>query len=133
MVTITYDDVLMAFESSFVDKYPLPDELTYVWFERSLGDFELNIEKLEYDYVTKTIALNEDQSRIIVMNTLAELMHLYYQKREYSRVNKINNIIGKDVSLNNTDSTKKNTKEEYDSIKNIVEDYYSKQKITAYS
>lgn len=129
MANTTYEDVIVTFESSFIDKYPLPDELVKVWFNKAIGDYSLEIEDLSYDEL-----LNEFNTRLnrSVIDTLATLMKKYYQEREYSRVNKINNIIGKDISLNNTDSTKKNTREELDYIKSGVDEYYNKQKTTVY-
>ena len=130
MANTSYEDVIDTFESSFIDKYELPDELVKVWFNKAVGDYSLEIEDLNYDKLTEEFDVELDQS---VISTLASLMKKYYQEREYSRVNKINNIIGKDISLNNTDSTKKNTREELNYIKDSVDEYYNKQKTTVFT
>ena len=60
------------------------------------------------------------------------MMKIKYCTRELSRVNKLNNIIGKDLSLNSTGDSKKYTMSELiNEIENLKE-LLNKQKTTAY-
>lgn len=131
---ISYDDVIETFYSSFQDKYELADELIERWLKRAVGDFSLKVSYITYDSESKKITgENEDLKDYAVINTLAMLIKKYYQEREYSRVNKIQNIIGKDISLNKTDTTKTHVKNELDYVCDTVDEYYYNQLTPAYS
>ena len=66
---------------------------------------------------------------VIIM--LAEIMKSYYMEQEIRRVNQLNNIIGKDISLNGTGDTKKYTKEEADAVNEKIAYFSVKQKPAA--
>lgn len=138
----SYIDVTSAFESIIKCKYVLSDDLVYQWFLNALGEYELNIENIYYKkevmgFVapsSSSDAFDEsgDLKRHIVL-TLAETMKSYYMQQEVRRVNQLNNIIGKDISLNGTGDTKKYTKEEADAIDYKVADLFAKQKSPVYT
>lgn len=125
----TYQDVVDSFESTFQDKYVLPEGLVKQWFIDSVGEFSLDIEPLLYDEATNSFNEQLPQWQII---TIALMMKSKYCTREVSRVNKLSNIIGKDISLNNTDSTKKRAQEELLITLDKIQDLLFKQKPTAY-
>lgn len=137
----SYKDVVSAFESIIKSKYVIDDGLIYQWFLNALGEFELNIDTLGFDKklmgfvsdkaTSKDFDENGDLSQHIVL-TLAEAMKSYYMQQEVRRVNQLNNIIGKDLSLNGTGDTKKYTKAEADEIDSKIADLYTKQKVPAY-
>ena len=137
----TYEDVVNAFESIIKSKYVLADGLVEQWFKNAVGEYELNIGKLGYDADEMGFLLSDGESTFfdskgnlsnhVVLN-LAELMKSYYMQQERRRVNQLNNIIGKDISLNGTGDTKKYTAAEADVVDSKVADFFQKQKPPAY-
>lgn len=137
----TYGDVVNAFESIIKSKYVLADGLIKQWFINAVGEYELNIANLGYseneigflstDGDKSLFDKNGNLKSFVVLN-LAELMKSYYMQQERRRVNQLNNIIGKDISLNGTGDTKKYTAEEADMVESKVADFFTKQKTPAY-
>ena len=137
----TYEDVVNAFESIIKSKYVLADGLVEQWFKNAIGEYELNIGKLGYDADEMGFLLSDGEntffdskgnlSNHVILN-LAELMKSYYMQQERRRVNQLNNIIGKDISLNGTGDTKKYTAAEADGVDSKVADFFQKQKPPAY-
>lgn len=136
-----YSDVVSAFESIIKNKYPLADGLVHQWFLNALAEYELNIGELGFNDASEefispsknneSFDLNGNVKRHIILH-LAEIMKSYYMQQEIRRVNQLNNIIGKDISLNGTGDTKKYTKEESDMLDYKIADLYTKQKPPAY-
>src|SRR5690606_13380223 len=129
MANTTYEQVLRSFESTFQNKYVLPEELVYQWFIDSLGEFSLEVEVLNFDETQREFDRDLDQW---IIRSLALMMKIKYCTREVSRINKLNNIIGKDVSFNATGDTKKYTRAELLNEINTLQDLLQKQKPTAY-
>ena len=125
----TYQDVLRSFESSFQDKYVLPPPLIYEWFIKAIGYFSLEVTELGFDSDSNEFDKELPRS---VIDCLAALMKIRYQERELSRVNKMNNIIGKDVAFNSTGDTKKATKAELDLLKQTTDEVLHKLKTNSY-
>ena len=125
----TYQDVLRSFESSFQDKFTLPPSLIHEWFLKAIGRFSLDVCVLYFD--TDTNEFDKPLSRAVI-DCLASLMKLRYQERELSRVNKLNNIIGKDVSFNSTGDAKKATKAELDNLKIEIDEVLHKLKTASH-
>lgn len=137
----SYTDVISAFESIIKCKYVLADGLVRQWFLNALGEYELNIESLGFDKENDVFTSTSPSSDAFdktgdlknhVVLSLAEIMKSYYMQQEVRRVNQLNNIIGKDISLNGTGDTKKYTKAEADAIDSKIADLYTKQKSPAY-
>lgn len=137
----SYTDVVSAFESIIKCKYVLADGLVRQWFLNALGEYELNIESLGFDKENDVFTSPSPSSDAFdktgdlknhVILSLAEIMKSYYMQQEVRRVNQLNNIIGKDISLNGTGDTKKYTKAEADAIDSKIADLYTKQKSPAY-
>lgn len=138
----SYTEVVSAFESIIKSKYQIADGLIYQWFLNALGEYELNIEPLYYNKETQLFEMPENvktdsfngngelYGHIIL--TLAEMMKSFYMQQEVRRVNQLNNIIGKDISLNGTGDTKKFTKQESDTLDSKIADLFTKQKTPAY-
>lgn len=123
------DEVIQRFESSFVEKHEIPIELELMWLKRAVGRYSLEFDHLDFDETTKTF--NKEIPNY-VMDTLAELMHQYYQERQLSLVNKRVSIVTKEVSIDGTNGSKTSTLNELNSIKDNVSDMIGKQKTTAY-
>lgn len=137
----SYTDVVSTFESIIKCKYVLTDGLVHQWFLNALGEYELNIESLGFDSENSVFVSPSPSSDAFntsgnlkshVILSLAEIMKSYYMQQEVRRVNQLNNIIGKDISLNGTGDTKKYTKEEADALDSKIADFYTKQKVPAY-
>lgn len=137
----SYTDVISAFESIIKCKYVLADGLVRQWFLNALGEYELNIESLGFNKENDVFTSSSPSSdafdktgdlKNYVILSLAEIMKSYYMQQEVRRVNQLNNIIGKDISLNGTGDTKKYTKAEADAIDSKIADLYTKQKSPAY-
>lgn len=125
----TYEDVVYSFNSTFADKHILPDGLVKQWFLDSVGEFSLDVKKLLFDVESDKFSTQLEQWEI---RSLGLMMKIKYCTREVSRINKINNIIGKDISLNNTDSAKKQAESDMLNEMNKLSILLSKQKPTAY-
>lgn len=129
MANTTYQEVIDSFESTFQNKYVLAEGLVKQWFLDSVAEFSLELENLNFDTVTNTFDVI--LPRWIVVS-LGLMMKVKYCIREISRVNKLNNIIGKDISFNGNGDTKKYTKEELDSELARLNKLLDNQKPTAY-
>jgi hypothetical protein len=125
----TYQDVIDSFDSSFQDKFTLPALLVRQWFLKAVGIYNAEIGGIEFDTDNNEFTSALDRYTI---DSLAEIMKCKYQERELSRVNKMNNIIGKDISLNSTGDTKKYTDAELAYVKSQVDIMLNKQKTPAY-
>jgi hypothetical protein len=129
MANTTYNDVLSAFESSFQDKYTIQPALIYEWFNKAVGMFSLELWELSFDADAKEFDKALPQN---IVNCLSELMKMLYQERELSRINKLNNIVGKDLAFNSTGDAKKATKLELDYLKMRADEILHKLKQPAY-
>jgi hypothetical protein len=130
MATKTYDDAVSSFESTFQDKYELPYGLVEQFFLDALSQYELEMGETRYDEDSQEFPADFKQYQIM---TIAYLMKVKYCERELSRVNKIMNIIGKDISMNDSGGAKRATKEELELELNRANDFLNKQKTTAYA
>jgi hypothetical protein len=125
MANTTYADVLAAFESSFQDKHTMPAGLVREWFGKAVGYFELEVSELGWD--GDSDEFDRPLPRAVI-DCLADLMKIRYQERELSRINKLNNIIGKDVAFNSTGDSKKATKAELDYLRATTDEVLHKLK-----
>lgn len=89
----------------------LPDGLLRQWFKRALGEYELELNSTGYDEILDEFPEGFESYKI---DLLALLMKRMYCERELSRVNKIQNIVGKDVSFTGSGDQKRMTKSELD-------------------
>ena len=130
MANTIVDEVIQSFESSFADKHVIPTELEMVWLKRAVGRYSLEIEDLSLDEESETF--DKELPRYAI-DTLAELMHQYYNERQLSLVNKRVSIVTKELSIDGNNGSKTSTLNELNGIKDNVADMINKQKTTAYS
>lgn len=130
MANTIVDEVIQSFESSFADKHVIPKELEMVWLKRAIGRYSLEIEDLSLDEESETF--DKELPRYAI-DTLAELMHQYYNERQLSLVNKRVSIVTKEVSIDGNNGSKTSTLNELNGIKDNVADMFNKQKTTAYT
>lgn len=102
-------DVIESFESSFMDKKELSDDLVMMWLKKAISQYGVEIEPLEYN--EELGEFNSDLNEYVT-GTLAVMMKVYYLEREISRVNKIASVVGKDLSINGQNGLQKYTQQE---------------------
>ena len=130
MANKTSQDVFDVFESTFQDKFEIPESLERQWFKNALAEYELEIGSTGYD--SSVDQFPEGCSSAVIL-TLGLYMKLYYCRREFSRVNKLQNIVGKDLSMTGSGSQKTMTKQELEFEYNNICDKINKQKTSWFS
>lgn len=126
----TIQDIRNVFDSTFVDKKIIGDDIFEQWFKMALGEYNREIEPLPYQNADYKFEIDLPQD---VITLLGFIVKRYYCEREYNKIIKKNNIIGKDITLNATDSAKARAKEELNYINLKIEEYFSKLKPSAYN
>ena len=130
MLNTTKQNIIDSFESLPQSKYILPDSLVQQWFDDALGIYELEIDSLNFDDTTKTFPVVLPS---YVKKTIALIMYTSYLTRELSRVEKLNGIIGKDISMTGMDATKRVTLSDLQLEMTKAEDMLNKQKQHCFS
>ena len=133
----TYDDVVSVFESTFMEKVTLSDDLVFQWFKMALGEFSTQIkplyfnkEKMLFTDKAGEYELDLDQT---VVNILGYTIKRYYLERQYDKIVKRSNIVSKDLSVNNSEGDKRQAKVELDWVNFKIVDFYEQLKKTAYN
>ena len=133
----TYDDVVSVFESTFMEKVTLSDDLVFQWFKMALGEFSTQIkplyfnkEKMLFTDKAGEYELDLDQT---VVNILGYTIKRYYLERQYDKIVKRSNIVSKDLSVNNSEGDKRQAKVEIDWVNFKIVDLYEQLKTTAYN
>ena len=129
MANTTAQEVIDFFESSFADKHVLPDSLELVWLRKAISRYSIELDQLNYD---EEIMQFDTKLNDYVISTLAEFMKQLYMERQYSLVNKRVSIVGKDLSWDASNNSKKYTKDELDYTSNKTVNMVENQKPTAY-
>lgn len=122
-------EVIDSFEASFQDKSIIPLELELLWLKKAVAQYSVEIEPISLaDEETFDGVLDQ-----YVIDTLAQMMKVYYMEREVSKVNKRVSIISKDISVNGGghDKTSARAELEYNAIKATI--MTANQKPTAYN
>lgn len=130
MMNTIAQEVFDSFESSFEDKKVIPIDLEFLWLKKAIGRYSAELDKLNFDINTLQFDSVLDQ---YVIDTLASFMRLYYQEREWSRVNKEISIVGKDISIDGGGHNKVAAKNETEYFNSKSKEMVSNQKPTAYS
>ena len=112
----TFNDVVLAFHSQFDTQKSVDPGLREQFFKNALARFELEMYPIEMDD-DGTFLTEIGRTEIYL---LGKLMFAEYQHRELDRINKINNIVGKDLSLNSMGDTKRILKKSYDSTQEDI-------------
>lgn len=122
-------EVIDSFEASFQDKSIIPLELEKLWLKKAVAQYSIEIESIALaDEDTFDSALDQ-----YVIDTLAQMMKVYYMEREVSKVNKRVSIVSKDLSIDGNNGSKTAAKNEldYNVIKSTI--MTANQKTTAYN
>ena len=129
MANTTANDVIQSFESSFVDRHVIPEELENVWLLKAIGRYSAELDKLYYDENFKQFDRQLDR---YVIDSLAAMMNFFYMQRQLSLVNKRESIIGKDLSIDGSGHNKVAARYEYDYSAEEMRDMIENQKPSAY-
>lgn len=121
-------EVIESFESSFADKQVIPDELEQVWLKKAIGRYSVELDVLAYDEDNQSFVTKLDQ---YVIDTLAQFMYQLYQERQVSLVNKRVSIVGKDLSIDASNSSKTAERLHLEYVESKATDMIENQKTTA--
>lgn len=125
----TAGEVIDSFEASFQDKSIIPLELELLWLKKAVAQYSVEIEPI-------AMADEETFDGVIdqyVIDTLAQMMKVFYMEREVSKVNKRVSIVSKDLSIDGNNGSKTAAKNEldYNVVKATI--MTANQKPTAYN
>lgn len=138
IASTTYQDVVNVFEATFQEKYQLDSSLVLQWFNMAIEEFSREIEPLVFDTTINSFLYYDKDGNIIPLpylyiQILGYTIKRYYCERQYDRIIKRTNIIGKDLTLNNTSADKAHAKEELDYVDIKISEFYNKLLPTAYN
>ena len=122
--------VFDVFESLIREKTALSATLEAQWLLDAIAEYGVELDELTYDSTTGTFDTVLPQATI---TTLGYMMKISYLRREVSRVNKMNNIITKDLSLNGNGDSKRFTLEEFLEEITRAQHFVNKQKTSYYT
>lgn len=130
MAVTTAKEVFDSFEASFQDKSQIPTSLELLWLKKAVAQYSTEIAEVSLDDQAVDFTEQLDQ---YVIDTLAQMMKVYYMEREVSKVNKRVSIVSKDISIDGNNGSKTAAKNEldYNDMKSIV--MISNQKTPAYN
>lgn len=123
------EQIIEIFETKYVDASTLPDGLISLWAKLAIADYEREVSPLKFDVQNEVF---KNGISLITMDVIANIMKLYYLEREFDRQNKKINIVGKDLSLNDTSNAKKMTLSELEYFKSKVDLLLDQAKTPAY-
>lgn len=115
---MNYQNVVEVFHSQFDTRSPIDPALREQYFNNALARFETNLCSLN---ISDTGEFLDEISKQEIY-VLGRLMYLEYLGKERDRINKINNIVGKDISLTSMGDTKRVVQQQYESVKEDVEE-----------
>lgn len=138
IASTTYQDVVNVFEATFQEKYQLDSSLVLQWFNMAIEEFSREIEPLVFDTTINSFLYYDKDGNVIPLpylyiQILGYTIKRYYCERQYDRIIKRTNIIGKDLTLNNTSADKAHAKEELDYVDIKISEFYNKLLPTAYN
>lgn len=123
------EQIIEIFETKYVDASTLPDGLISLWAKLAIADYEREVSSLKFDVQNEVF---KNGISLTTMDVIANIMKLYYLEREFDRQNKKINIVGKDLSLNDTSNAKKMTLSELEYFKSKVDLLLDQAKTPAY-
>lgn len=119
---MNYQNVVEVFHSQFDTRSPIDPALREQYFKNALARFESDLYSLNISDTGDF--LDEISNQEIYL--LGRIMYMEYLGKERDRINKINNIVGKDISLTSMGDTKRVVQMQYESVKSDVESLISK-------
>jgi len=130
MAVSTAKEVFDSFEASFQDKSTIPVDLELLWLKKAVAQYSIEISDISLDENGVDFTEQLDQ---YVIDTLAQMMKVYYMEREVSKVNKRVSIVSKDISIDGNNGSKTAAKNELDYNDVKMQIMTANQKTTAYN
>ena len=125
----TAQEVYDSFEASFQDKSIIPEELEFVWLQKAIARYSIELDPIYFDEENLVFDTKLDR---YVIDTLGAFMKQSYQEREVSKVNKRVSIVGKDISIDGNNGSKTAARNELQYDENKSAQMIDNQKPTAY-
>ncbi|MET3505606.1 hypothetical protein [Halalkalibacter oceani] len=110
-------EILNVFHTKFQSITPLPHGLEDQFLLNAIGDFELDLYKIQYNKNLEEFEENLSQPEI---NLLGLLMYRSYLGRERDRILKLNNIVGKDIKLTSMSDSKRTMSDAMDKLNDDI-------------
>lgn len=130
MAVSTAKEVIDSFEASFQDKSTIPADLEMLWLKKAVAQYSIEISDISLGESGEEFAEQLDQ---YVIDTLAQMMKVYYMEREVSKVNKRVSIVSKDISIDGNNGSKTAAKNELDYNDVKMQIMTANQKTPAYN
>ena len=130
MAVSTAKEVFDSFEASFQDKSIIPVDLELLWLKKAVAQYSIEISDVSLDESGSEFTEQLDQ---YVIDTLAQMMKVYYMEREVSKVNKRVSIVSKDISIDGNNGSKTAAKNELDYNDVRMQIMTANQKTPAYN
>lgn len=124
------EDILKFFHTEFQSNAVLNEGLENQFFLKAIGDFELDLYPLLYNSTSSEF---ETSLSISEQSLLGKLMYKHYLSREKDRILKLNNIVGKDISLTSVGHSKSAIVKETENLSIEIEKQMSKLKTSTYN
>ncbi|WP_079709857.1 hypothetical protein [Paraliobacillus ryukyuensis] len=121
----TRDNVISNFHTEFQSPTVLPDGIEDQFLIKAVGDFQLDLYPISYSTSTKDF---EESISISEEILLGKLMYKHYLSRELDRVLKLNNIVGKDISLTSMAGSKSSIQKRYTELVGEIDEVIYKLK-----
>ena len=123
-------EVCDCFEALFADKHIIPYDLELQWLKMAVAQYSTKLEPLDYNVETSAFESVLPQQTI---NVLAQMINVYYQERETSRVNKRVSIVTKDISIDGNNGSKTAARAELEYKKAMLDYMVNDEKPASYS
>lgn len=130
MANTTAQNVYDSFESSFMDKHEIPENLELMWLNKAVAEYSTEIEPL--NFIEELMEFDAKLSQYVV-DVLGQMIKVFYVERQVSRVNKIASVVGNDLSINGQNGLQKYTSVELSQCKKDLADMVQKLKPSAYN
>lgn len=129
-MTTPKEQIYNSFYKEFQDTKELPEGLVNQFLLEAIGDFETNLYPINYN---SDEGLFEEELSLAEISLLGKIMYKQYLSRERDRVLKLNNVIGKDISLTSMGASKSEMRQAYDDVKSEIKQRFNELKPSSYS
>lgn len=129
-MTTPKSSVLNYFHTEFQSSIELDAGLENQFLLKAIGDFELDLYPIKYD--SEANEFDYDLS-IIEQSLLGKLMYKHYLSRERDRILKLNNIVGKDISLTSVGQSKSTIIKASENLKIEIDEILHKLKTSSFN
>lgn len=129
-MTTPISKVINSFHTEFQSSVLIPESLEKEFLNKAVGDFELNLYPINYDESTDSFDYTLSNTEVTL---LGKLMYKHYLSREKDRILKLNNIVGKDISLTSMAASKSEIRLAYEGLTEEIAETFHKLMDSSYS